>query len=85
MGNVKDDGKNMDPLFPRLHISDTDKGGGPRTPPRNKMAISHQLNLPSQRCISGSVSPILPLSTNNGSSLVPATSSYHVSFFIPFF
>lgn len=72
MGNVKDDGKKMDPLFPRLHISDTDKGG-PRTPPRNKMA----LNLPSQRCISGSVSPILPLSTNNGSSLVPATSSYH--------
>ncbi|KAJ9568401.1 hypothetical protein OSB04_004367 [Centaurea solstitialis] len=84
MGNhVKDDGKKMDPLFPRLHISDTDKGGGPRTPPRNKMAISHQLNLPSsQRCISsGSVSPPIlpPLSTNNGTSLVPATatSSYH--------
>ncbi|KAI3759735.1 hypothetical protein L6452_07765 [Arctium lappa] len=73
MGNVKDDGKKMDPLFPRLHISDTDKGGGPRTPPRNKMA----LNLPSQRCISGPVSPILPLSTNNGTTLVPATSSYH--------
>ncbi|KVI05897.1 hypothetical protein Ccrd_015746 [Cynara cardunculus var. scolymus] len=76
MGNVKDDGKKMDPLFPRLHITETDKGG-PRTPPRNKMAISHQLNVPSQRCLTGSVSPILPLSNNNGSSLVPANSSYH--------
>ncbi|XP_024969866.1 protein EARLY FLOWERING 3-like [Cynara cardunculus var. scolymus] len=83
MGNVKDDGKKMDPLFPRLHITETDKGG-PRTPPRNKMAISHQLNVPSQRCLTGSVSPILPLSNNNGSSLVPANSSYHVSFLLLF-
>ncbi|XP_076941478.1 protein HEADING DATE 3B-like [Bidens hawaiensis] len=78
MGNMKDDqGKKMDPLFPRLHISDADKGG-PRTPPRNKMAISQQFNVPnSQRCISRSVSPVLPLSTNNGSRFVPSTSSYH--------
>ncbi|KAI3741280.1 hypothetical protein L1987_58951 [Smallanthus sonchifolius] len=70
----------MDPLFSRLHISDADKGG-PRTPPRNKMRISQQLiNVPSQsaqRCISGSVSPVLPLSTTNGSRLVPASSSCH--------
>ncbi|KAI3761611.1 hypothetical protein L1987_52032 [Smallanthus sonchifolius] len=77
MGNVKDEGKKMDPLFPRLHISDADKGG----PKRNKMAISQELNnVPSQstqRCVSGSVSPVLPLSTTNGSRLVPATSSCH--------
>lgn len=69
MANVKDEGKKMDPLFPRLHISDADKGS-PRTPPRNKMALSQQFNVPSQRCISGSVSPILP----------SQSSSYHVSF-----
>lgn len=73
MGNVKDEGKKMDPLFPRLHISDAEKGG-PRTPPRNKMAISQQFNGPSQRCISGSVSPVLPVSR-----AVPATSSCNVS------
>ncbi|KAI3671619.1 hypothetical protein L1987_87359 [Smallanthus sonchifolius] len=77
MGNVKDEGKKMDPLFPRLHITDVDKGG----PKRNKMAISQELNnVPSQstqRCVSGSVSPVLPLSTTNGSRLVPATSSCH--------
>ncbi|KAJ0788269.1 putative protein EARLY FLOWERING 3 [Helianthus annuus] len=80
MGNVKDEGKKMDPLFPRLHISDADKGD-PRTPPRNKMAISQQFNVPSQsgqRFVSGSVSPVLPLSTNNGNRLGPSTSSsYH--------
>ncbi|KAK9054740.1 hypothetical protein SSX86_025819 [Deinandra increscens subsp. villosa] len=76
MGNVRDEGKKMDPLFPRLHISDADKGG-PKTPPRNKMAISQQFNSPSQRCVSGSVSPVLPLSTANGSRLLPATSSSH--------
>ncbi|KAL8217367.1 hypothetical protein R6Q57_020740 [Mikania cordata] len=63
MGNLKDDGKKMDPLFPRLHITDADKGGGPRTPPRNKMAISQQ------RSVSGSHS------TTNASLLVPASPS----------
>ena len=74
MANVKDEGKKMDPLFPRLHISDAEKGGI-RTPPRNKMSF----NVPSQRCMSGSVSPILPLSKSNGGTLTPPASSYQVS------
>lgn len=49
MGNLKDDAKKMDPLFPRLHISDAEKGAQ-RTSARNKMAISQQ--------------PVLPLSTS---------------------
>ncbi|XP_071728527.1 ELF3-like protein 2 [Rutidosis leptorrhynchoides] len=72
MVNLKEEGKKMDPLFPRLHINDAEKGG-PRTPPRNKMAISQT----TQRSNFGSVSPILPPPNNNGGSLVPTTSSYH--------
>ncbi|KAI3521449.1 hypothetical protein L1887_10915 [Cichorium endivia] len=49
MGNLKDDAKKMDPLFPRLHISDADKGV-PRTSARNNMALTQQ--------------PVLPLSTS---------------------
>ncbi|GKA60209.1 heading date 3B-like protein isoform X1 [Tanacetum coccineum] len=75
MANVKDEGKKMDPLFPRLHISDAEKGGI-RTPPRNNMSF-HVPSQTTQRCMSGSVSPILPLSKNNGGSLVPLASSYH--------
>ncbi|KAF6164280.1 hypothetical protein GIB67_010250 [Kingdonia uniflora] len=41
------------PLFPRLHVNDTEKGG-PRAPPRNKMALYEQLSIPSQRFNSGS-------------------------------
>ncbi|KAI3812522.1 hypothetical protein L1987_17232 [Smallanthus sonchifolius] len=35
-------------MFPRIHVSDTEKGG-PRAPPRNKMALYEQLSIPSQR------------------------------------
>ena len=38
----------MGPMFPRLHVNDTEKGG-PRAPPRNKMALYEQLSIPSQR------------------------------------
>ncbi|KAL0441452.1 UNVERIFIED_CONTAM: protein EARLY FLOWERING 3 [Sesamum radiatum] len=38
MKGGKDEGKLMDPLFPRLHINDADKWG-PKAPPRNKMAM----------------------------------------------
>ncbi|GER32118.1 early flowering 3 family protein [Striga asiatica] len=38
--------KVMGPMFPRLHVKDTDKGG-PRAPPRNKMALYEQLSVPS--------------------------------------
>ncbi|KAK1267594.1 Protein EARLY FLOWERING 3 [Acorus gramineus] len=47
-GGKDDDSKIMGPLFPRLHVNDTDKGG-PRAPPRNKMALYEQLSIPSQR------------------------------------
>ncbi|XP_058106315.1 protein HEADING DATE 3B-like [Magnolia sinica] len=48
MKGGKDEDKVMGPLFPRLHVSDADKGG-PRAPPRNKMALYEQLSIPSQR------------------------------------
>ncbi|MBA0639015.1 hypothetical protein Goklo_022076 [Gossypium klotzschianum] len=70
MKRGKDDEKNMEPMFPRLHVNDTEKGG-PRAPPRNKMALYEQLSIPSQRFNPG----LLPLNTSNSSSLVPPTSS----------
>ena len=68
----KDEEKIMGPMFPRLHVNDTEKGG-PRAPPRNKMALYEQLSIPSQR-----FNPrVLPLThPNNASSMVlPASSS----------
>ncbi|KAK6249013.1 hypothetical protein QUC31_020578 [Theobroma cacao] len=70
MKRGKDDEKIMGPMFPRLHVNDTEKGG-PRAPPRNKMALYEQLSIPSQR-----FSPaVLPLNPSNKSSLVPPGSS----------
>ncbi|KAL0397017.1 UNVERIFIED_CONTAM: protein HEADING DATE 3B [Sesamum calycinum] len=68
MKGGKDDGKPMDPLFPRLHINDADKGG-PRPPPRNKMALCEQYNVhpQSSKLRSGPI-PMLPLPPTNGSS-----------------
>ncbi|CAN6336594.1 unnamed protein product [Urochloa humidicola] len=40
--------KVVGPLFPRLHVNDTVKGG-PRAPPRNKMALYEQFSVPSHR------------------------------------
>ncbi|GLU22350.1 hypothetical protein SLE2022_384310 [Rubroshorea leprosula] len=73
MKGGKDEEKVMSPMFPRLHVNDTEKGG-PRAPPRNKMALYEQFSIPSQRFGSGSVS-MLPLPPNKGSSLVPSKSS----------
>lgn len=47
----KDDEKTIEPMFPRLHVNDKEKGG-PRGPPRNKMALYEQFSIPSQRSIS---------------------------------
>ncbi|XP_009337143.2 protein EARLY FLOWERING 3 [Pyrus x bretschneideri] len=55
--------KVMGPMFPRLHVNDADKGG-PRAPPRNKMALYEQLSIPSQRFNPG----VLPLNSNNQGS-----------------
>ncbi|KAL3511718.1 hypothetical protein ACH5RR_024435 [Cinchona calisaya] len=63
------DEKQMDPMFPKLHINDADRGGGPRAPPRNKMAVCEQLNVSSQRLSSGSMS-MRPLPSCNSSNLV---------------
>ncbi|OVA08511.1 hypothetical protein BVC80_209g250 [Macleaya cordata] len=67
------DEKIMGPLFPRLHINDTERAG-PRAPPRNKMALYEQLTIPSQRCSTGQTSSV-HLPPNNGSILVPPASS----------
>ncbi|KAK9280951.1 hypothetical protein L1049_003842 [Liquidambar formosana] len=75
MKGGRDEEKMIGPLFPRLHVNDTEKGG-PRAPPRNKMALYEQLSVPSQRFSSGSAT-MLPLPHNIGSSLVPSMSSSH--------
>ena len=76
MKRGQDDEKIMGPMFPRLHVNDTDKGG-PRAPPRNKMALYEQLSIPSQRFNSG----VLPLNPKTTSNMVPSASSSQVIFF----
>lgn len=48
MKRGKDGDKVTEPMFPRLSVNDVEKGG-PRAPPRNKMALYEQLCTPSQR------------------------------------
>lgn len=66
MKRGKDDEKITGPMFPRLHVNDADKGG-PRAPPRNKMALYEQLSIPSQR-FSHSVIQHNPNSSEGGDS-----------------
>lgn len=73
MKRGKDEEKIMGPMFPRLHVNDTDKGG-PRAPPRNKMALYEQLSIPSQRFSSGA----LPLNPKTTTNMVPSASSSQV-------
>ncbi|GLT25534.1 hypothetical protein SLA2020_006560 [Shorea laevis] len=70
MKRGKDDEKIMGPMFPRLHVNDTEKGG-PRAPPRNKMALYEQLSIPSQRCSPG----VLPPNPSKSTGFVPHVSS----------
>lgn len=71
MKRGKDDEKLTGPMFRRLHVNDTEKGG-PRAPPRNKMALYEQLSVPSHRFNPG----VLPHNPNSNSSTVqPASSS----------
>ncbi|PIA64532.1 hypothetical protein AQUCO_00100188v1 [Aquilegia coerulea] len=71
MKGGKDEKMMMDPLFPRLHVNDTEKGG-PRPPPRNKMGLYEQFRVPSPRS-----SPKLPLlhSRSTSSTSLPSASS----------
>ncbi|KAB2037256.1 hypothetical protein ES319_D03G061600v1, partial [Gossypium barbadense] len=55
----------MSPMFPRLHVNVTNKG--PKAPPRNKIALYEQLNVPSQSFNLGSLS-MLPLPPNNNNN-----------------
>lgn len=77
MKGGKDEEKLMGPLFPRLHIKDAEQGG-PKAPPRNKMALYEQLSIPSQKFNSGSASTS-PFPPNNSGNSVPSVSSSHVS------
>lgn len=63
--------KIMGPMFPRLHVNDTEKGG-PRAPPRNKMALYEQLSIPSQRFNNHAV--LTRNLSNNSSSLASPSS-----------
>nr|BAL49856.1 arabidopsis ELF3 homolog [Fagopyrum urophyllum] len=62
----------MEPLLPRLHVKDTEKGGA-KPPPRNKMAVYEELITPSSRFINGStiMQPLQP----NGASPIHYASS----------
>lgn len=53
------DEKIKGPMFPRLHVNDTEKKG-PRAPPRNKMALYEQFSIPSQRFNHSSNKPAEP-------------------------
>nr|TKW15056.1 hypothetical protein SEVIR_5G206400v2 [Setaria viridis] len=72
-GGREEQGKVMGPLFPRLHVSDAGKGGGPRAPPRNKMALYEQFTVPSNRFSSSAAS-----TRAAGGSLVTSTSASQV-------
>ncbi|CAL9097317.1 unnamed protein product [Musa acuminata var. zebrina] len=63
--------KVMGPLFPRLHVNDAEKGG-PRAPPRNKMALYELLSIPSQRL--NLASSTLSLPPHSSSDLSPSFS-----------
>jgi len=73
MKRGNDDEKVMGPLFPRLHVGDTEKGG-PRAPPRNKMALYEQFSIPSQRF------NLAPHHPNTSTNTVPPSSSSQVVF-----
>ncbi|KAK6927310.1 hypothetical protein RJ641_005901 [Dillenia turbinata] len=71
MKRGKGEEKVTGPLFPRLHVNDTERGG-PRAPPRNKMALYEQLTIPSHRFNSG---PLPVSNTTRASNIVPTASS----------
>jgi len=69
-----EESKEISPMFPRLHVKDAEKGG-PKAPPRNKMALYEQFSIPSQSFAPASPS-LFPLPLRN---YTPHTSSSHVS------
>ncbi|XP_047971844.1 protein HEADING DATE 3B-like [Salvia hispanica] len=65
MKRGNDGEKIMGPMFPRLHVNDTEKGG-PRAPPRNKMALYEQLSIPSSHRFSLAHNPSAGLVQGGG-------------------
>jgi EARLY FLOWERING 3 protein len=74
MKGAIDDGKEISPMFPRLHVKDAEKGG-PKAPPRNKMALYEQFSIPSQSFASGGPGPGSLFSLPLRNITVPTTSS----------
>lgn len=75
MKGERDEGKQMVPLFPGLRISDGDKGG-PRAPPRNKMALFEEYSVTSQGPELRPVPrPLLPSGNGCGTFVSQASSS----------
>ncbi|KAL8152300.1 hypothetical protein V2J09_010060 [Rumex salicifolius] len=74
MKRSKYEDKAMGPMFPRLHVNDTERGG-PRAPPRNKMALYEQLTIPSNRYGQGN----MHLNPNSGAS--QGTSNERIVYF----
>lgn len=82
---VKEDEKSMRPMFPRVHVNDTEKGG-PRAPPRNKMALYEQLSIPLHRFSKSILSPHKPgCMVPSASSMQGATNerTTHSPFYLP--
>ncbi|XP_052724559.1 ELF3-like protein 2 isoform X2 [Vigna angularis] len=68
-----EESKEISPMFPRLHVKDAEKGG-PKAPPRNKMALYEQFSIPSQSFAPASAS-LFPLPLRNYTA---HTSSSHI-------
>lgn len=77
MRGGKYEDKVVTPLLPKIHVHDIEKGG-PKAPPRNKMALYEQLSLPSQKFNSGS-SSLLSLTISKAGNLLASPSLSHVS------
>lgn len=82
MKRGKDEEKMMGPMFPRLHVNDADKGG-PRAPPRNKMALYEQLSIPSQRFNQSMLNGSSPANSGTPSNQVIGSSSLILCVYVP--
>ncbi|CAI8608055.1 unnamed protein product [Vicia faba] len=75
MKGAIDEGKDISPMFPRLHVKDAEKGG-PKAPPRNKMALYEQFSIPSQSIAAGGPGSGSLFSLPLRNCTVPTTSSH---------
>ncbi|EFJ28432.1 hypothetical protein SELMODRAFT_411196 [Selaginella moellendorffii] len=72
-----------EPLFPRVHVSDT--RNGPKAPPRNKMALYEQLTVPSQHFLQRQTSGLVwpPMNPAYASQYAPFASNCFTPCFAP--